>query len=67
MISRGIVKLVVTVGENPRLSIVVTEFLVVDCPSTVNGIIGRQLLKALKVVTSIYYLTMKFPTAEGRG
>ena len=42
-----------------------TEFLVVDCPSAFNGVIGRPLLKALKVVTSIYNLTMKFPTAEG--
>ena len=57
-------KLVVMVGEHPTLSIVVTEFLVVDCPSTVNGIIGRPLLKALKDVASIYHLTMKFLTAK---
>ena len=36
----------------------------VDCPSAINGIIGWSLLKALKAVTSIYYLTMKFPIAE---
>ena len=28
-------------------------------------LLGRPLLKALKAVTSIHYLTMKFPTAAG--
>ena len=39
----------------------------VDVPSAINGIIGRPFLKALKAATSIYHLTMKFPTAEGTG
>ena len=62
---RGIVKLAVTIGEHPRVPTIIVGLLVVDCPSAVNGIIGRPLLKALKAVTSIYHLTMKFPTAEG--
>ena len=32
-----------------------------------NGVTGIPLLKVLKVVTSIYHLTMKFPTAEEIG
>ena len=44
-----------------------TEFLVVDCPYAFNGVIGRLLLKALKVITSIYHLMMKFPIDEGTG
>ena len=59
------IKLVVIVGEHPRVSTVMTEFLVMECPSTFNRIVGRPLLKALKVVTSIYHLTIKFPTANG--
>ena len=43
------------------------EFLTVDCPSVFNGVIGRLLLKALKAVTSIYHITMKFPTTGGTG
>ena len=66
-ILRDTVKLAVTVGEHPRVSIVVVELLIVDFPSVVNGIIGRPLLKALKVVTSIYHLTMKFSIIEGIG
>ena len=64
MVSKGTIKLAVMVGEHPWKSTVMTEFLIVDCPSEFNGIIGRPLLK---VVTSIYHLTMKFPAAEGTG
>ena len=48
-------------------STIVAKFLVVDCPSAINGIIGRSLLKALKADTLIYHLTMKFSIAEGTG
>ena len=65
MILKGTVKLAVIVGEHPRVSTIVTKFLVVDCPSAINGIIGRPFLKALKAVISIYHLTMKFLTTEG--
>ena len=54
-------------GEHPRTSTVIIDFLVVNYPSAINGIIRRPLLKSLKTVTSIYHLTMKFPTAEGTG
>ena len=40
----------------------VIDFLIVKCPSDFNKILGRPLLKALKAVTSIHYLTIKFPT-----
>ena len=63
VIPRGIVKLAVMVEEHSRVSTIVAEFLIVEYLSVVNGIIGRLLLKALKVVTSIYHLTMTFLTA----
>ena len=44
------------------MSKIVVGFLAIDYPSTFNGVIGRPLLKALKAVTSILCLTMKFPT-----
>ena len=43
------------------------DFLVVKCLSTFNGVLGRPLLKALKAVTSIHCLTIKFPTTVGIG
>ena len=65
MIPKGIIKLVTTLGDNPRVLIVVAKFLVIKCPSTFNGVIGRALLKALKGVTSIHFLAMKLSTSAG--
>ena len=56
VIPKGMIKLAVTVGEHPQVLIVITEFHVMDCPSVFNGVIGRSLLKALKIVTSIIIL-----------
>ena len=64
VVPKGTAKLIVTMGEHPRMSTVVDDFLIVNCPSAINGIIGRPLLKALQMVTLIYHLTMKFPTAK---
>ena len=44
-----------------------TEVLIVDYPSLFNKVIGRPLLKALKVVTFIHHLTMKFPIVKETG
>ena len=54
-------------GITSHMSTVMAEFLVVDCLSAFNGVIGRLLLKALKAVVSIYSLTMKFSTTVGIG
>ena len=67
VVPKGVVKLTTMVGEHPQTSTILTNFLLVDAPSAINGIIGRLLLKALKAATSIYYLTMKFPTIEEIG
>ena len=71
VVPKGVVKLTITVGEHPRTSTILANFLVVDAPSGINRIIGRPLLKALKAATSIYHFTMKFPptarTGEVRG
>ena len=42
-------------------------FLVVDCSSAYNGIIGRPTLKSWKAATSTYHLMIKFPTEYGVG
>ena len=41
------------------------NFLVVDCSSSYNAIIGRPTLNSWKAVTSTYHLSVKFPTEYG--
>ena len=67
IILKGMSKIAVTVGKHPQAFTVVADFLMIDCSSVTNGKIERPLLKALKVVTSIYHLTMKFSTIKGTG
>ena len=43
------------------------NFLVVDCPSSYNVIIGRPTLNKCKVATSTYCLKVKFSTDNGVG
>ena len=43
------------------------DFLVVDCPSSYNVIIGRPTLIKWKAATSTYCLKVKFPTENGVG
>lgn len=42
-------------------------FQVVKLPLSYNAILGRLILYDFEVVTSILYLTMKFPTKAGVG
>ena len=67
MVPVGVITLSLTVGEYPRESYVMTDFLVIDQPSTFNAVLDRPSLRALKVITSIYHLLMKFPTLNGVG
>ena len=41
------------------------DFLVVDCPSSYNVIIGRPILNRWKAATSTYCLKVKFPIDNG--
>ena len=64
---RGIVTLTVTVGSYPVQLTRQVDFLVVDCPTSYNVIIGRPTLNKWKVATSTYCLKVKFPTDNGIG
>ena len=67
IVPRGIVTLTVIVGTYPAQVTKEIDFLIVDCPSMYNIILGRPALNKLKVVTSTYHLKVKFPTAHGVG
>ena len=64
---RGIVTLAVTVGTQPRQLTRQLDFLVVDCPSSYNVIIGRPTLNRWKAAMSTYCLKVKFPTDKRIG
>ena len=63
----GVTTLSLTVGEYPRESCVMGNFLVIDQSSAFNIVLSKPSLKALKVITSIYHLLMKFPTPNRVG
>ena len=58
----GAITLSVTVGDYPQQILQDVTFLVVDCSSAYNGILGQPTLNSWKAVTSTYYLMIKFPT-----
>ena len=55
------------VGAYPQQVTRNVNFLVVDCSSSYNAIIGRPTLNSWKAVTSTYHLSVKFLTEHGVG
>ena len=64
---KGIVTLIITVGMHSKQLTCQLDFLVVDCPSSYNVIIGRPTLNKWKSATSTYCLKVKFPTKNDVG
>ena len=58
----GIIILLVTIGTYPQQLTKEISFLVVDCSSAYNAIIGRPTHTAWRAATSTYHLLVKFPT-----
>ena len=63
----GTITLPVVVGAHPQQVTRNVNFLVVDCSSSYNAIIGRSTLNSWKVVTSTYHMSVKFPMEYGVG
>ena len=64
---KGIATLTIIVGTYSKQLTRQLDFLVVDCPSSYNVIIGRPTLNKWKLATSTYCLKVKFPTENGVG
>ena len=67
IVPRVIITLTVIARTYPTQVTKEIDFLIVDCPSTYNIILGKPALNRLKVVTSTYHLKVKFPTAHRVG
>ena len=63
----GAVTLLVTVGNYLQQITRDVTFLMVDCLSAYNGILGRPTLNSCKAATSTYHLMIKFPIEYGIG
>ena len=63
----GAITLSVVVGDYPQQIAKDVTFLVVNCSSAYNAILGRPTLNSWKAVTSTYHLMIKFPTDYGVG
>ena len=63
----GAITLTVTAGDYPQQITKEVTFLVVDCLSAYNAILGRPTLNSWKAVTSTYHLMIKFPMEYGVG
>ncbi|GFS44989.1 hypothetical protein Acr_00g0093430 [Actinidia rufa] len=61
------INLPITLGTEPHQTTVWQDFIVVDCPSPYNAILGRPTLGGIKTITSTYHLKVKFPTPTGIG
>ena len=61
----GVITLLMTVEEYPTESCVMTNFLGIDQPLAFNAVLDRPSLRALKAITSIYHLLIKFPSPNG--
>ena len=64
---KGIVSLQITAGTYHTQVTRVVDFLVVDCPSSYNVILGCPTLNHLKAVTFTYCLKVKFLTPHRTG
>ena len=63
----GQISLPLTIGGTDRHATTLTDFLIVDCPSTYNIVFGRPTRNDLDLITSTRSLTVKFPTPNGVG
>ncbi|KAL5756490.1 hypothetical protein ACOSQ2_021236 [Xanthoceras sorbifolium] len=67
IIPLGLITLPLTLGELARQATTMADFLIIDCPTAYNAVLGRAVLNDLKVITSTKHLTLKFPTPTGVG
>ena len=64
---RGIIKLPIELGDGENYITRDIEFLVVDCWSPYNAILGKTSQSVFEMTISMPHLKIKFPTSTGVG
>ena len=65
IVPRCIVTLTMITGTYPAQVTKEIDFLIINCPSTYNFILGRLAINRLRAVMSTYHLKVKFPITHG--
>ncbi|XP_020421233.1 uncharacterized protein LOC109949580 [Prunus persica] len=63
----GSIHLPISIGAAPQRTTITTPFLIVDCPTAYNVILGRPALAQMRAFISTHMLLLKFPTPNGLG
>ncbi|CAL9018622.1 unnamed protein product, partial [Prunus brigantina] len=63
----GSIHLPISIGAAPQRRTITTPFLIIDCPTVYNVILGRPAMAQMKVFISAHMLLLKFPTPYGTG
>ncbi|XP_008229864.1 PREDICTED: uncharacterized protein LOC103329215 [Prunus mume] len=61
----GSISLPIAFSVAPRKTMTYDQYLIVDCPTAYNVIVGRTALTGVKAYLSLHMLLMKFPTRNG--
>ena len=67
MLPLGSTQLVLTLGDPQCQATTKIRFLIVDCLSAYNMLLGRPSLNTIRAIPSAYHMVIKFPTANGVG
>ncbi|CAL2239909.1 unnamed protein product [Prunus armeniaca] len=63
----GSIHLPISIGAAPQRTTVTIPFLIIDCPTVYNVILGCPTMTQMKVFISTHMLLLKFPTPYGTG
>ena len=63
----GSIHLPISIGAAPQRRTITTPFLIIDCPTAYNVILGRPAMAQMKVFISTHMLLLKVPTPYGTG
>ncbi|XP_011091912.1 uncharacterized protein LOC105172237 [Sesamum indicum] len=65
--SLRMIKIPVSIGDEPKQKTLMVKFLVVDTPFAYNVILGRPSLNSFRAVISTYHMKLNFHTENGVG